>query len=49
MEGYEVPEIVIDHEGEMLRREKVVVGISRTEISTDGRYQMILHPDLYRE
>lgn len=49
MEGYEVPEIVIDRDGEMIRREKAVVGISRTEISADGRYQMILHPDLYRE
>ena len=49
MEGYEVPEIVIDSEGERLRRQKVIIGISRGKVSVDGRYQMILHPDLCNE
>ncbi len=49
MEGYEVPEIVIDSGGELLRQQKAILGISKTKVSTDGRYQMILHPDLCRE
>lgn len=48
MEGYEVPEIVINNEGEQLCWQKVIVGISKTKVSTDGKYQMILHPDLCR-
>lgn len=49
MEGYEVPEIVIDSGGECLRQQKVIIGISEGKVSADGRYQMILHPDLCRE
>ena len=46
MEGYEVPEIIIDSGEGLRRQQKAVVGISRTTVSADGRYQMILHPDL---
>lgn len=49
MEGYEVPEILIDSGGELLRQKKVILGISKTKVSTDGRYRMILHPDFCRE
>ncbi len=49
MEGYEVPEIIIDSGEGLLRQQKAVVGISRTKVSADGRYQMILHPDLCGE
>lgn len=46
MEGYEVPEIVIEGKEESMRWQKVIVGISRNKISANGKYQMILHPDL---
>lgn len=46
MEGYEVPEIIIKGKEEDIRWRKVIVGISRNKISANGRYQMILHPDL---
>ncbi len=46
MEGYEIPEIMICNEEEKIRGQKVIVGISKTKVSTDGRYQMILHPDM---
>ncbi len=46
MEGYEVPELIIDDGEEKLRRQKVIVGISKVKVSVDGTYQMILHPDL---
>lgn len=49
MEGYEVPEIIIDNGGEELHWQKAIVGISKTKVSADGRYQMILHPDLCNE
>lgn len=49
MEGYEVPEIVIDNGEELLRQQKVIVGISKAKVSANGRYQMILHPDLCEE
>lgn len=46
MEGYELPEIRICAEDEEICEQKVIVGISKTKVSTDGRYQMILHPDM---
>lgn len=46
MEGYEVPEIVIDDGEEQLHRQKVIIGISKAKVSADGKYHMILHPDL---
>lgn len=46
MEGYEIPEIVIEDDREKIRWQKVIVGISRNRISAGGQYQMILHPDL---
>lgn len=46
MEGYEIPEIIIIKEDEKIRWQKVIVGISRNKISSDGKYQMILHPKL---
>ncbi len=46
MEGYEVPEIVVEGKEESMRWQKVIVGISRNKISANGKYQMILHPDL---
>lgn len=49
MEGYEIPEIMICSEEEQIRCQKVIVGISKTKVSTDGRYQMILHPDMCSE
>lgn len=49
MEGYEIPEMIIKDEGEDLRWQKVIVGISKNKISASGRYQMILHPDLCNE
>ena len=49
MEGYEIPEMIIEDEGENLRWQKVIVGISKNKISANGRYQMILHPDLCNE
>lgn len=49
MEGYEVPEVMICDEEEQLRWQKVIVAISKTKVSTDGRYQMILHPDMCNE
>lgn len=47
MEGYEVPEILIKGREENLRCQKVIVGISKNKVSASGKYQMILHPDLY--
>ena len=47
MEGYEVPEIVIEHEGERIERQKAVVAVSKAKVSADGRYQIILHPELF--
>ncbi len=46
MEGYEIPEIIIKGREESIRWQKVVVGVSRNRVSANGRYQMILHPDL---
>lgn len=46
MEGYEIPEIIIIMEDKKIRWQKVIVGISRNKVSTNGRYQMILHPNL---
>ena len=47
MEGYEIPEIIIKGREEDLRCRKVIVGISKNKVSASGKYQMILHPDLY--
>ena len=49
MEGYEIPEIIIKGREESIRWQKVVVGVSRNRVSANGRYQMILHPDLLNE
>lgn len=49
MEGYEVPEIIIKGKEESIRRQKVIVGISKNRISANGKYQMILHPDICDE
>lgn len=49
MEGYEIPEMIVLKEEEKIRWQKVIVGISRNRISADGRYQMILHPELCSE
>ena len=49
MEGYEIPEIIIKGREESIRWQKVVVGVSRNKVSANGRYQMILHPDLLNE
>lgn len=46
MEGYEVPEMIIKGKEESIRWQKAVVGISRNKISANGKYQMILHPDM---
>lgn len=46
MEGYEVPEIIIKGKEENIRWQKVIIGISRNKISANGKYQMILHPEL---
>lgn len=48
MEGYEVPEIFVEENGEKIRWQKVIVGISKNKISAGGKYQMILHPDFKR-
>ena len=49
MEGYEVPEIIIEGREENIRWQKVIVGISKDKVSVNGKYQMILHPDLLNE
>lgn len=49
MEGYEIPELVIEGDKGKIRWQKVIVGISKTRISASGKYQMILHPDLCNE
>lgn len=49
MMGYEIPEIIIMKENEKIRWQKVIVGISSNKVSADGKYQMILHPDLCSE
>lgn len=46
MEGYEIPEIIIEMDGKKIRWQKVIAGISNNHISAEGKYQMILHPDL---
>lgn len=46
MEGYEIPRVLICDEEEQIQRKQVIIGISKTKVSTDGRYQMILHPDM---
>lgn len=46
MEGYEIPEILIEEDGKKIRWQKVIAGISRNRISAEGKYQMILHPEL---
>lgn len=46
MEGYEIPEMIISEDGEKLRWQKIMVGISENAVSAEGKYQMILHPDL---
>lgn len=48
MEGYEIPELIIKGEEE-IHCKKVMIGISKNKISANGRYQMILHPDLNKE
>lgn len=49
MEGYEIPEMIIEGDKENIRYKKVIVGISKTRLSSNGKYQMILHPDLCNE
>lgn len=49
MEGYEIPEMVVESEKGSIRWQKVIVGISKNKISASGKYQMILHPDLCNE
>lgn len=49
LEGYEIPEIIVEGEKGNIRWQKVIVGISKTKISANGKYQMILHPDLCDE
>lgn len=49
MEGYEIPEMIIEGDKEKIRYKKVIVGISKTRLSSNGKYQMILHPDLCNE
>ncbi|HBA69152.1 MAG TPA: hypothetical protein DCZ40_07325 [Lachnospiraceae bacterium] len=49
MEGYEVPEIIIKGKEENLRWQKAIIAVSRNKVSADGKYQMILHPDLCNE
>lgn len=49
MEGYEIPEIIIEDDRGKIRWQKVIVGISKNKVSANGKYQMILHPDLYNE
>lgn len=49
MEGYEIPEIIIYGEEEEYRRQRVIVAISTNRVSAEGRYRMILHPDMCGE
>ena len=49
LEGYEIPEIVVEGDKGNIRWQKVIVGISKNKISANGKYQMILHPDLCNE
>lgn len=49
LEGYEIPEMIIESEEGSIQWQKVIVGISKNRISASGKYQMILHPDLYNE
>lgn len=49
MEGYEIPGIIIEGDKGNIRWQRVIVGVSKTRISANGKYQMILHPDLCNE
>ena len=46
LNAYEVPEMIIEEEGQEIRREHVIVAICDTGISEESVYQMILHPRL---
>lgn len=44
--AYELPEMVIEEAGTMLKREHVIVAVCDAGISERSEYQMILHPGL---
>lgn len=44
--AYEMPEMVIEEAGRMLKREHVIVAVCDAGISERSEYQMILHPGL---
>lgn len=46
LSAYELPEMVIEEAGYMLRREHVIVAVCDAGISERSEYQMILHPGL---
>lgn len=44
--GFECPEMIIRSRNGEKRAEKVIVAVSQEELFTNGKYQMILHPQL---
>lgn len=49
LDAYELPEIVIEDEEHLVRKEHVIVAICNTGMSEESIYQMILHPRLLED
>ena len=49
LDAYELPELTIEEQEQMVRKEHVIVAICNTGISEESVYQMILHPRLLEE
>jgi len=47
--AYELPELVIEEDGRILKREHVIVAVCDAGISEESDYQMILHPGLLED
>ena len=49
LNAYELPELTIEEQEQIVRKERVIVAICNTGISEESIYQMILHPRLLEE
>lgn len=49
LNAYELPELTIEGQEQVVRRKRVIVAICSTGISEESIYQMILHPRLLEE
>lgn len=49
LSAYELPELTIEGQEQIVRKERVIVAICNTGISEESIYQMILHPRLLEE